>query len=257
MLLLLNDVLRTECLGMSWTVATEWHLYLLSPLIMLAAWSPRRAAPRRHGLAGLAAASLVQPAIMAGLVASGADAGSWVRLLSCCCCRRRRQWTNGCLHAAAAAAAAASARKCPLPAPVPRQQGELAYTLPFTRCAPYLAGMWAAVCCAELRRAQQLPTAAAQPCARGSPAPAPAQAGLPASSSASSLPGKGGSAASASAGSLPSKSGDAGTPAAGDAPAATGLWSAANWECWLRLALDLEAVAGIAVLTFLGVGANM
>ena len=60
------------------TVATEWHLYIVSPLIMWAAYCPRRAAPRRFGLAGLAAATLVQPAIMGVLGATGSDPEHWV-----------------------------------------------------------------------------------------------------------------------------------------------------------------------------------
>ena len=59
-------------------MATEWHLYIVSPLIMWAAYCPRRAAPRRFGLAGLAAATLVQPAIMGVLLAIGSNNEHWV-----------------------------------------------------------------------------------------------------------------------------------------------------------------------------------
>lgn len=57
----------TPCLGQTWSVAVEFQFYLLSPLIMWAAYSPRRNAPRRFGLAGLALGSLLGPAVALAL----------------------------------------------------------------------------------------------------------------------------------------------------------------------------------------------
>lgn len=41
------------------SIAVEFQFYVVSPLIMAAAFSPARRAPRRWGLAGLAAGSLM------------------------------------------------------------------------------------------------------------------------------------------------------------------------------------------------------
>lgn len=56
-------------------MAVEAQFYLLSPLIMLATFSPGRRAPRRWGLAGLCAGTLVGVVINGGIMAAEGIAG--------------------------------------------------------------------------------------------------------------------------------------------------------------------------------------
>ena len=49
-------------------MAVELQFYLVSPLIMWAAYSPAAMAPRRHGMLGLAALSAVPVIIRLGIL---------------------------------------------------------------------------------------------------------------------------------------------------------------------------------------------
>lgn len=57
------------------SVAVEAQFYLLSPLILWAAFSPARRAPRKFGLAGLCASTLVGVAINAGIMGTQGISG--------------------------------------------------------------------------------------------------------------------------------------------------------------------------------------
>ena len=117
----------------------------------------------------------------------------------------------------------------------------LPYSLPITRCAPYLAGIFTAICFDQFRRAQQLPTAA------------PAKPGAPAGTL--TVEGSSNSLSDKDSGSV--EAGEAASE--GDVPVSVGCCgalAAVNWRRCLRFAADLAAVAAIAALIFIGVGAN-
>ena len=153
----------------------------------------------------------------------------------------------------------AACSTCSQPRPLSQLvlQFKLPYSLPITRCAPYLAGMFASVCFDQFRRAQQLPTTApAAPAKSGAPAGA-----LVVEGSSDSLSAKG---QASSCGSL--EAGQPGSPAVsseGDAAGSLGrcgalaaVLAAVNWRRCLRIAADLAAVATILALLFIGVGFN-
>ena len=132
----------------------------------------------------------------------------------------------------------------PRPPPPPPPQMALPYSLPITRCAPYLAGIFTAICFDQFRHAQQLPTAISA---------AAAKPGAPAG--ALVVEGSSGSLSAKDAGSL--EAGEAASE--GDVPVSVGCCgalAAVNWRRCLRFAADLAAVAAIVALVFIGVGAN-
>lgn len=58
----------TSCISHSWSIAVELQFYLISPLITWASHSAAAMAPRRHGMLGLAALSVVPVIIRTGIL---------------------------------------------------------------------------------------------------------------------------------------------------------------------------------------------
>ena len=77
-LLFLNNLLPSDCLAQTWSVAAEMQFYLVSPLIMWLVYSPARMAPRRRfgGVAALFALSTIGVVLrLAIMLAFGPEVG--------------------------------------------------------------------------------------------------------------------------------------------------------------------------------------
>lgn len=215
----------------------EWHCYLVSPLIMWAAWNTRRGAPRRFGLALLAAGSLVQPLLL------GLTMPIW-------------GYTDATISYVGA--------------------NTRLYTLPILRCAPYFSGMFVAVAVTMAKRRAQLPTTRVTAAATAAAAPAPALPESSASSAASLCKGSDSDfvvvALGAGAGAPAKEAAPQATlqrvisltATAGLAPlrspstggSCSGSAARARWLRHLLTALDLSALLVWLGLAFCGVGMN-
>jgi len=115
-LIFVQNYMPSTCLAQAWSVSTEFQFYLISPFIMMAAYSSTSEKPRRWGYFGLWAGSLIGVIINVIIfLTRGTDGfatyGSW-------------------------------------PSP-------LSYYFVLTRSSPYLAGMAAALSIHETNRAKQ------------------------------------------------------------------------------------------------------
>lgn len=178
-------------------MALEWQFNLVAPLLLHMAFDSARKSPRRHGVAFLAACSLVQPAVSGAIMAVAGFSQSTFLVVG-----------GG---------------------------YPITYSLPPTRCAPYLSGMAAALLCWQAAcRAQQLPATTAE-----------------AAAAAGSAAGGGSGKDADSCGSLKDLEGQ--TAGSSDGSKAV---SAARRRRALLCALDLSAVTVLLALSWLGPGTN-